>query len=187
MGAVKHAVVVLAEGFEEIEAITCIDVLRRAGVDVRVAGLAGKGQAVRGAHDITIKVDVQLAEVSDESMDMLVLPGGMPGTRNLAADECLLALIRRSAESGKWLAAVCAAPTVLHAAGVLSGRRVTSYPSCSQQLTGASYVSEAVVRDGNIITSRGVGTALAFALELVRVLVGNEKAEELAAAMLVKS
>jgi 4-methyl-5(b-hydroxyethyl)-thiazole monophosphate biosynthesis len=174
----------LAEGFEEIEAVVIIDVLRRAGLEVRVAGLVPG--PVRGAHGITLATDCALDEVSADGLAMIVLPGGMPGTANLRKDARILELVRRLEGSGRLVAAICAAPTVLAAAGVLAGRRVTSYPSVRDQLPGAEVVDRpSVVRSGSIITSQGVGTALEFALQLVAELAGAARAAELRTALLV--
>ena len=174
----------LAEGFEEIEAVTIIDVLRRAGVDVCVAGLAPG--PVRGSHGISLATDRALADVAVSELAMVVLPGGTPGAANLRKDERVLALVRELERSGRLVAAICAGPTVLAAAGVLEGRRATAYPAVRGQLAGAEVVDRpTVVRSGPVLTSQGVGTALDFALELVAVLVGPAKSRELRAAMLV--
>jgi 4-methyl-5(b-hydroxyethyl)-thiazole monophosphate biosynthesis len=181
-----QVLVPLAEGFEEIEAVTIIDVLRRAGVRVFVAGLA-RGP-VRGAHGITLATDGSLDEVDVAGLAMLVLPGGMPGTLNLKQDPRVLELVRTLEGSGRTVAAICAAPTVLAAAGVLAGRRVTSYPGVRNQLAGAEVVdAPRVVRSGRVVTSQGVGTALDFALELVAELSGPAVAQEQRRAMLVAS
>jgi 4-methyl-5(b-hydroxyethyl)-thiazole monophosphate biosynthesis len=183
-GATRAVLVPLATGFEEIEAVTIIDVLRRAGLVVRVAGLAAR--EVTGAHGITLRTDVHLAEVDARELAMLVLPGGMPGTTNLAADERILALVRELESSGRKVAAICAAPLVLERAGVLAGREVTSYPSVRGKLASAHVLpASTVVKSGPVITSQGVGTALAFALALVEELAGPAQARELAAALLV--
>ncbi|MSR63998.1 MAG: DJ-1/PfpI family protein [Planctomycetes bacterium] len=180
----RLVLVPLAEGFEEIEAVTLIDVLRRAGVEVCIAGL--KRGPVTGAHGITVATDRALEEVEGEHLAMIVLPGGMPGSVHLRQSERVLALVRELAASGRTVAAICAAPTVLAAAGVLEGREVTSYPSVRGQLGGARVVADAkVVRSGPVVTSQGVGTALEFALELVAELAGPDKARELRAALLV--
>lgn len=185
-GVRKSGVVVvpLADGFEEIEAVVVIDVLRRAGIEVRVAGLA-RG-LVRGSHGIRVEADCALSEVEPDGVTMIVLPGGMPGAANLRKDARVLALVRQLEGSGRLVAAICAAPTVLAEAGVLAGRRVTAYPSVRDQLPGAEVVDQPrVVRSGPLITSQGVGTALEFALELVSELAGPAKALELRRAMLV--
>jgi 4-methyl-5(b-hydroxyethyl)-thiazole monophosphate biosynthesis len=175
------AVVVLAEGFEEIEAVTVIDVLRRAGVQVSIAGL--ERGAVRGSHDIGIVAEQAIEATSAADFDALILPGGMPGAARLRDDKRVQGLIQAFAKAGKLCAAICAAPIALEAAGVLSGRRATSYPGF--ELPSASYVEDKVVIDGNLVTSRGVGTALEFALSLVERLATPEKAAELRQRMLV--
>ena len=180
----RRVLVPLAEGFEEIEAVVIVDVLRRAGVDVRVAGLAPG--PVRGSHGISLATDCALDDVRAEELDMLVLPGGMPGAANLQQDARILELVRALVSSGRTVAAICAAPLVLATAGVLEGRRATSYPSVRGRLAGAEVVDRPrVVRSGPVVTSQGVGTALEFALELVGELVGQDRARELAQAMLV--
>lgn len=174
----------LAPGFEEIEAVTIVDVLRRADIEVHVAGLA-RGP-VRGSHGIELVTDGTLDDVDPSDLAMIVLPGGMPGTTNLRADVRILALVRALESSGRTVAAICAAPTVLAAAGVLAGRRATAHPSVRAQLPGATVVDQpVVVRSGPVVTSQGVGTALEFALALVEELRGAEKARELRRAMLV--
>lgn len=175
-----RAAVLLAEGFEEIEAVTVIDVLRRAGVEVRVLGLA-EGP-VTGSHGVTLAADAPLAARDDRPFDLVVLPGGQPGSRHLAADPAVLSWVREQDAAGRWIAAICAAPTVLSAAGVLRGRRATGYPG--ERLDCAAYLEEPVVEDGHVITSRGVGTALEFALHLVERLTGPERADDLRRRML---
>lgn len=181
-----HRVLVpLAEGFEEIEAVTVIDVLRRAGCDVVVAGL--QPGPVRGAHGIEVRADTELGLLDAASFDMIVLPGGQPGTRNLAADPRVLEIVRAHHARGRTTAAICAAPSVLQAAGVLGVATVTSHPSVRTMLGKAKLDDEsAVVRSGSIVTSQGPGTALAFALELAAECAGRAKADELARAMIVR-
>ncbi|MFN0007126.1 MAG: DJ-1 family glyoxalase III [Planctomycetota bacterium] len=182
----ERILVPLAEGFEEIEAVTIIDVLRRAGLDVTVAGL--EPGHVMGSHGIALTPDADLGDLDLSSFTMVVLPGGMPGTRNLVQDERVLALVRRLHHQGLRTAAICGAPLVLHAAGVLAGAPVTSHPSVRGMLTGADVRSEPrVLRSGPITTSQGAGTAMEFALALVGDLCGEEKSAELARAMIVKS
>jgi 4-methyl-5(b-hydroxyethyl)-thiazole monophosphate biosynthesis len=183
----RRVLVPLAEGFEEIEAVTVVDVLRRAGVEVVVASLAPG--PVRGAHGILLTADAELGRLDGATFDMLVLPGGQPGTRNLAADARVLALVRQFAERKRTVAAICAAPVVLAEAGVLAGAgaRVTSHPGVRAQLAGATVDADAaVVRSGTFVTSQGPGTALAFALALAAELAGRERADELARAMIVQ-
>ena len=177
----KQALVVLADGFEELEAVTVIDVLRRGGVAVTVAGL-GAGPR-RGSHDIVLGVDAELDAVEVEGFDALVLPGGMPGARHLRESERVRSLVRRFSRQGKLVAAICAGPTVLEASGILAGRKATSYPGF--ELSSADYRTDDVVEDGQIVTSRGPATALEFALRLTARLVGPEQAEEVARRMLV--
>jgi len=179
----KRVLVPLAEGFEEIEAVAVVDVLRRAEVEVVVAGLTGK--RVLGAHGIAVEADALLAEVDATTFDMLVLPGGMPGTTNLMADARVVAAVRELHARGRTTAALCAAPRVLAAAGVLAGREVTSHPSVRGMLAPAEVrASPRVIRSGTIVTSQGPGTAIEFALELVRELCGPARAEELSAGMI---
>lgn len=180
----KSVVVLLAPGFEEIEALTVVDVLRRADVRVVTAGLT-EG-LVTGSHDITVKPDTTLDKVRPEAFDMLVLPGGMPGTTNLRRDGRVKKLLADMAKTSKHICAICAAPVVLKDAGVAQGRAVTSHPVMREELKDLEYREDRVVTDDKIVTSRGPGTAMEFALELVRILVGQAKAAELATAMVVR-
>jgi len=180
-----HIAIVLAEGFEETEAVTIVDVLRRAGMEVTVTSLNGE-TSVRGSHDLIIGTDSSLSQLDADQLDMLVLPGGMPGANTLARNGDLLAMIRELDERTCYLGAICAAPLALHAAGVLEGRRATCYPAFRKRLTTTSRTTDArVERDEHIITSQGPATALQFALELVQILGYEDKADELAEAMLV--
>lgn len=172
--APPRAAVLLAEGFEETEAVTVIDVLRRAGVDVRVLGL--HTGLVTGSHGITLASDARLDDEYEQNFDLLVLPGGQPGSRNLAADPRVIEMIRNQDAAGRLLAAICAAPGVLSEAGVLRGRQATGYPG--EELECADYVEDPVVQDAHVITSRGVGTALEFGLALVERLRGRPAADE---------
>ena len=174
-------ITVLAQGFEEIEAITIIDILRRGGITVFVVGLDALD--VQGAHGITVKAD-HLLENFAEPFDGIVLPGGQPGAANLAASERVIALVKQTHERQGLCAAICAAPAVLGKAGILLGKRATCFPGCESALLGALLDTSAVVRDGNIITSRGVGTALSFALELVDYLANQRKASAVRSSIL---
>ena len=167
----------LADGFEEIEAFTPVDLLRRAGVEVTIASLPPQGH-VTGRSGITIHADAALSEIGGRLFDLLLLPGG-PGVKNLRADPRVDAAVRTHAAAGKWLAAICAAPTVLNAAGLLDGRRYTAHHSVAGELPDI-LADQRVVVDGNIITSRGAGTALDFGLQLVEKLVSAEKARDIA-------
>lgn len=169
--ASPRVLVPLAEGFEEIEAVTIIDVLRRAELDVVAAGL-GEGP-VTGSHGITLTPDETLDHALERDYAMAVLPGGMPGAANLEADERIVDLLRRLAESERFTAAICAAPKVLAAAGLLKDKRATSFPGFLEQADVLELSEEAVVEDGTVITSRGPGTAMDFALTLVERLSGG--------------
>jgi len=172
--------VILADGFEEIEAVTIIDVLRRAGIQVTAASLGE--QLVRGAHDLSLMADCQLDEVSSLVFDAVILPGGMPGSRNLRDDPRVIARLRRQVEDDRYLGAICAAPIALEAAGVLKDKRATAYPG--NELPSARYCEDRVVTDGKLVTSRGPGTALEFALEWVRLLTGTKMYDQLRTGMI---
>lgn len=169
-----RVLVPLATGFEEIEAVTVIDILRRAGIDVVVASL--EPGPVQGSHGITIAADQDLSTVMDQHFDMVALPGGMPGAANLQRDPRIISLLQSTAGHGGAIAAICAAPMVLAAAGLLQGYRATSYPGFldSAAAQGTVISNEAVVSDGNRVTSRGPGTAMDFALALVENLLGSK-------------
>lgn len=177
----KRVLVPLAEGFEELEAVTIIDVLRRAGIDVVVASLGDS--PVAGSHGIRIAADTPLGALAEQQFDMIALPGGMPGAEHLKKDARIAELVKRLRGEGKPVAAICAAPMVLAAAGVLDGRRATSYPGFLKDAERTQVVDEPVVRDDGIITSRGPGTALDFALALVAELIGPEVRNEVEAAL----
>lgn len=164
----------LANGFEEIEAINVIDILRRGEVDVVTAGL--KEGLVEGSHKIKVLPDTTLDKIDYRDFDGLVLPGGAPGFINLGNDERILNMIRKMDKAGKIVAAICAAPSVLIKAGVLQGRKATVSPSGKAQVEAcASFSEKRVEVDGNLVTSRSPGTALEFALKLVELLAGKEK------------
>ncbi len=179
--AAPTVLVPLAEGFEELEAVSVIDLLRRAGIDVTVAGLAaGPVCASRGTR---VLPDTTLDAVAGRDWDMIVLPGGLPGADHLAADARLRDLLTRHAGAGRWTAAICAAPKVLVAAGLLEGRRATAYPGVLEAAGHGAAVAEAVVCDGSLITSRGPGTAMDFALALIEALLGKGKRDEVEGAL----
>lgn len=179
------ACVLLANGFEEIEAVTIIDVLRRAEVAVTTLSAGTSGLEVAGSHGVTVRADKTLAKGARESWDMVILPGGIPGATNLRDNPEVQALIKEQHRQGRRLGAICAAPIALGAAGILEGKKATSYPGFEKELKGAICVGDRVVRDGNIVTSRGPGTALEFALEIVSDLCGKSVAENLRKGMLV--
>lgn len=174
----------LADGFEEIEALTIVDVLRRADIEVKTVSVTGS-RTVRGAHDIAVAADLLFQEADYGKCEMIVLPGGMPGTANLAGHEGLVKQLNSFARNGKWLTAICAAPSVLGGLSLLKGKRATSYPGYKDQMPGVIYSEERVVRDGKFITSRGPGTAIEFSLELVKVLKNEQTADALRKAMIV--
>ncbi len=180
----KKVLVPLADGFEEIEAITVIDVLRRAGFSVTVAGL--KAGAVTGSRKLAVLPDAALDAVLAADYDMVVFPGGQPGTDHLRKDERILGIARKMDEKKKWIGAICAAPLVIRDAGIATGCKLTSYPGVEEELKGYVYVRERVVVDGKIVTSRGPGAAMEFALKLVELLESPSKAEGLAAQMVVR-
>lgn len=170
----------LATGFEEIEALTVVDVLRRAKVSVDMISVTGD-ICVTSSHGITVKADKELDEVaSDDSYDMLVLPGGMPGTKNLEACEVLMDKVDRYFKAGKNIAAICAAPTVFGHKGYLDGKKACCYPNMEDQLTGAKVSYESTVTDKNIITARGMGAAIDFSLAILDKLGDTTPSETIA-------
>jgi len=183
----KRACVLLAEGFEEIEALTPVDYLRRGGVEVVVLGLGGL--KVRGARGIEVVADAVLqdAVAAGWSFDAVVIPGGMPGARNLAESRAARDFILSHSKDGKIIAAICAAPAlVLHeACGLLEGKRFTCYPGMERRVFGARHSEERVVVDGNLITSRAAGTAGEFAMALLGALAGKSQAETVAESVLL--
>jgi 4-methyl-5(b-hydroxyethyl)-thiazole monophosphate biosynthesis len=166
----------LAQGCEEIEAVTVIDILRRAGIDVISAGL--DAQPVRASRGVMLIPDTTLEEALLQDFDMIVLPGGQPGTNNLKADPRILNLLIRMSTQGKYVTAICAAPSVLATAGLLDGKQATSFPGTLDSFAKVNQQAAAVVTDGKLITSRGPGTAIDFALTLVEHLAGKTKREE---------
>ncbi|MBO4220343.1 MAG: DJ-1/PfpI family protein [Clostridia bacterium] len=169
----------LADGFETVEALCPLDILRRAGMDVKTVGVTG--ESVKSRQNVTVLADMRLDEIPDELPEMIILPGGIPGADNLAASEKLMTLIPEWAERGSYVTAICAAPYILGELGLLRGKRATCYPDQRyiDKLQGAQYISESVVRDGKIITGKAMGAALDFALELASALCGREKAESI--------
>lgn len=172
----------LANGFEEIEALAPLDLLRRAGLEVTTVGIGG--DMIRGSHGITVAADIPDGLFADAAPDMVILPGGMPGSKNLDESRTVDAALKAAARRGALIAAICAAPMVLGHRGLLEGRRATCFPGFEQELTGAVVSPERVVRDGNIITAAGMGVALEFGLALVEALKGTDAATELRRAVL---
>lgn len=174
----------LAEGFEEIEAVSVVDVLRRAGLNLTVVSITGN-KMVRGAHNIEILADLLYDEVDYSTGEMLVLPGGMPGSKNLDNHEGLKEKIVEYYENDKYIAAICAAPLVLGNLGILKGKKAVCYPGYEVYLTGAKIHNVPYITDKKIITGRGVGAALLFSLEIVRIAKGEECALKIRKALLI--
>lgn len=171
--------VLFAEGFEEVEALAPVDILRRAGLSVAMAGVTG--MEVTGSHGIAVKMERKAEEIDPDELEALVLPGGGKGTKNLEASPVVQSLIDRCAEKGVLIGAICAAPSILAHKGLLNGREAISFPDFQPALTdGGAELSESYVcRDGNFITARGMGVSTQFGLKLVEALVSKEKAREI--------
>ena len=181
----KKIAVHLADGFEEIEAISIIDVLRRAGFHVTIVSM-NKSMEVNGAHEITVKANVLFEDLDYDNIDMIVLPGGMPGAANLKAHSGLREQILNFNDSKKPMAAICAAPMVFGNLGLLKEKQATCYPGFEDELHGAIITGEAVAEAGNIITGKGAGVAIKFALKIVEKFNGKEVADDLGAKMIVQ-
>lgn len=174
----------LAEGVEEIEAVTIVDVLRRGGIEVKTVSISSD-KLVTGAHDIVIAADMVYEEADYSSCDMIVLPGGMPGTKHLEEHQGLAEKIKQFVQENRYVAAICAAPMILGRLSLLEGKRATIYTDMEEHLKGAIFVEDPVVVDGRLITSRGPGTAAEFSLKLVELLKGAQEAENLRKAMIL--
>lgn len=168
--------VFLADGCEEVEALTPVDILRRAGQDVRTVGVGGK--TVTGSHGITIVCDLSEDQTDPGEMEMVVLPGGMPGTLNLEKSDTVRFCVQYAVKTGKWVAAICAAPSILGHMGLLKGRAAVCYPGYEGEL-GAEIAEGPVVVDGNFVTARGMGVSVQFGLRLVELLAGSALADDL--------
>ena len=173
----------VADGSEEMEVVIVVDILRRVPWDVMIAGLGA--HAIRASRGVRLVPDVAWVDVTPETFDMLVIPGGREGVRALAKDKRLRATVRAFMVDGKWVAAICAGPLVLQAAGVLKGRRATCHPGVAGELTQTPRLNDRVVVDNHLITSQAPGTALEFALALIRAVEGDRKSDELAKSMVV--
>ncbi|MBQ2706594.1 MAG: DJ-1/PfpI family protein [Agathobacter sp.] len=182
----KKLGVFMADGCEEIEALTVVDLARRAGIEVAMISITGE-KLVKGAHGINFQTDIPAEYMDFDMLDGIVLPGGMPGTLNLGANDYVQKIIAQFASEGKLVSAICAAPSVLGEAGLLKGKKATSYPGFEDKLIGAEICADAVVVDGNIITSRGMGTAIDFALAIIEYLVDKETADKLSAGIIYKA
>jgi 4-methyl-5(b-hydroxyethyl)-thiazole monophosphate biosynthesis len=173
----------LAEGFEEVEAVTTVDLLRRAGIETETVSVTGH-LPVTGSHCIKVVADILFEDAVYGECQMIVLPGGMPGAVNLDKHEGLREKIYSFNNQGKWLAAICAAPLVLGHAGVLKGKKATCYPGFEKELEGAEVMTDRVVKDKNVVTSRGPATAIDFALALIETLKDKEASDKIAAGLL---
>ena len=167
----------LANGFEEIEALAPLDLLRRAGLEVTTVGIGG--DRIVGSHGITVEADIPEGLFADAAPDMIILPGGMPGSRHLDESRTVDAALKAAARRGAYIAAICAAPMVLGHRGLLEGKRAICFPGFEKELEGATIATERVVRDGNVITAAGMGVAIEFGLALVAALKGEEVASNL--------
>lgn len=174
-----------ATGYEEVEALTIVDLLRRAGVEVNMVSVTGD-MCVCGSHNIAINMNSKFDDNNYNDGDLFFLPGGMPGTTNLMEHEGLCELLVEKYNAGKHLAAVCAAPSVLGSLNLLSGKKATCYPGFEEKLKGAGFVNDKVVTDGNITTSRGMGTCIELGLELIKILCDEEKADAIGKGIIYK-
>ena len=175
----------LAEGFEEIEALTPVDVLRRAGLEVKTVAV-GTSKTVKGSHGIEVVADVLESELGNDVPEAIILPGGMPGTINLEKSAIVIDTLMRAMINGSLVCAICAAPSILGNCGYLKSKKATCYPEFEEYLDGATFTNERVVRDGSIITAKGMGCAAEFALCIVEALLGKEKADEVAHSAIIK-
>jgi len=168
----------LGTGFEETEAIAPLDLLRRAGVEIATVGL--NGRSIRSSHGVTVEADMEIGQMDLTNLDMIILPGGLGGVASIRACREAMDAIAFAWENGKWVAAICAGPTVLQDLGITDGKRVTCFPSCESAMENASLVpGAAAIRDGKLITGTSAGCAIPFGLELVRALKGDEEAERI--------
>ena len=175
----KKVYIFLADGFEDIEGLTVVDLMRRAQIDIKTVSIKDI-RDITTSHGIHMQTDLVFKENDFSDADMLVIPGGMPGTKYLGEYQALCDLLTNFYKQGKKVAAICAAPTVFAALGFLEGRKATAYPSCMDGLKGAERSLDSVVIDGNVTTSRGLGTAIDFALSLIGQLLGEKTADEIA-------
>lgn len=173
------------EGFEEIEALTVVDLCRRAGMDIQMVSINGD-TVVTGSHNITVGMDAKIEEIDFSVLDMIILPGGMPGTKNLEAHVGLMEKLDTFYEEGKYIAAICAAPSIFGHRGYLKGRKACCFPGFENELEGAMVTMDSVTQDGHVITSRGMGTAMDFGLKIVEVFGGKELAEQKSTSILYR-
>ena len=181
----KRAVILFAEGYETVEALLVVDLLRRGGVEVTMASIT-EDEFVRSSHGVNVEMDAVLGEVDVLDYDAIILPGGMPGTLNLEKSADVQRAIDFCVENNKYIGAICAAPSILGHKGILNGKKATCYTGFETQLMGAQVSDEAVCTDGKIITSRGAGTAMEFAFELVKNLISAERRDILKESVIYK-
>ena len=181
----KKIGVFFAEGFEEIEALTVVDICRRCGLEVDMVSVTEESVA-KGSHGIAVQMDKCFSEADFQGYSMVVLPGGMPGTKNLEAHEGLMAQVDTFYAEGKYIAAICAAPSIFGHRGILKGRRACCYPGMESHLEGAQVTERSVEISDNVITSRGMGTAIDFALAIAGISCGEEKARQMAKAVVYR-
>ena len=182
----KKAGIFLADGFEEVEGLTVVDLLRRAGMEVEMLSIMGR-ELVESSHKVMVKTDKLAEEAEYESFDILVLPGGMPGTLNLGNSQIVQESLKKQNQRGRWIGAICAAPSVLGEAGLLKGKEAVCYPGFEEKLLEAKVCFESVKVDGNVITSRGMGTAIDFGLAIIEQLLSKEKAEEIGKSIIYRA
>lgn len=175
--------VFLATGFEDIEALAPVDILRRAGIEVQTVSISAD-RMVESAHGVGIQADIVLAEAQLDAAELMVLPGGLPGSTNLDACQPLTSALLRHYEAGRPVAAICAAPLVLGHLGILQGLRATCYPGVEGELKGATYTAQSVERDGRVVTGNGPAAAMAFGYALVELLLGDGAADGLRQGMM---
>ena len=185
MANTDKTAIFIAEGFEEIEALTVVDILRRAGIEISMVSITDSLQ-VCGSHKIQVTVDKTFDEVNFDDIDMIILPGGMPGTTNLDAYKPLKDKIQEFYDNGRLISAICAAPGVFGRMGLLEGRDACAYPGCEDQLLGANVVKTETAVSNHVLTSRGMGTAIPFALKIVERFQGTEAADKMAASIVYR-
>ena len=173
--------VFLANGFEEVEALTPVDVLRRLGCEVKTVGVGGR--VITGSHGVPVTADLEEKDVVTDGVEMVILPGGMPGTKNLDASEAVTRALEFAKANDLFICAICAAPSVLGHKGLLAGKEAICFPGFESELTGATLSEKFVCRDGKVITGKGMGVATEFALEIASALAGDEAAEKVRAAI----
>lgn len=173
--------ILLGKGFEEIEAVAPLDILRRGGIEAAFAGIGGK--TVEGAHGISVNCDIAVEDIKPENIDMLVVPGGLGGVESIMASQTAMELIKNAGEKGLALAAICAGPTVLHKLGLMNGVKAVCYPGMEEEMPGGEFGNSPACVDGKIITGRGPGAALEFGFELLRYFKGSDVVNELRKSM----